>query len=120
MGEIALEPVVQEFADATAKPPLLYELGVEGARKLIQDPGLDCGDRVDHPRAAAGRGHRLTATERHCERKATDRNIPSQTKVFMAERAKATVVSVTASHAVSVSRLGEVARLINEAAQESA
>jgi hypothetical protein len=35
----------------------------------------------------------------------------------MAERAKATVVEVSASHAVGVSRPGEVARLIDEAAQ---
>ncbi|WP_030654560.1 MULTISPECIES: alpha/beta fold hydrolase [Streptomyces] len=46
-----------------------------------------------------------------------DRNIPAEAQVFMAERAKATVVSVSASHAVGVSRPGDVARLINEAAQ---
>lgn len=33
MSDIVLEPAAQESADATAKPPLLYELGVEGARK---------------------------------------------------------------------------------------
>jgi hypothetical protein len=27
-----LQPAAQEFADATAKPPFLYELGPEGAR----------------------------------------------------------------------------------------
>ncbi|MFD8565515.1 alpha/beta fold hydrolase [Streptomyces sp. NPDC059639] len=48
-----------------------------------------------------------------------DRNIPAQLQTFMAERAKATVVSVSASHAVSLSRPGDVARLINEAAQET-
>lgn len=32
-----LEPAAQAFADAAAKPPLLYELGVEGARKLLDD-----------------------------------------------------------------------------------
>ncbi|TXS41763.1 alpha/beta hydrolase [Streptomyces sp. OR43] len=37
MSDIILEPAAQEFADATAKPPLLYELGVEGARKLLDD-----------------------------------------------------------------------------------
>ncbi|EMF29331.1 alpha/beta hydrolase [Streptomyces pseudogriseolus] len=37
MSDIVLEPAAQEFADATAKPPLLYELGVEGARKLLDD-----------------------------------------------------------------------------------
>ncbi|MFF0095367.1 alpha/beta hydrolase [Streptomyces canus] len=37
MSDIVLEPAAQDFADATAKPPLLYELGVEGARKLLDD-----------------------------------------------------------------------------------
>ena len=32
-----LEPAAQQFAEATAKPPLLYELGVDGARKLLDD-----------------------------------------------------------------------------------
>ncbi|MGX1372803.1 acetyl esterase [Streptomyces canus] len=49
MNDIVLEPAAQDFADATAKPPLLYELGVEGARKLLDDvqaqpiekPGVD-------------------------------------------------------------------------------
>ncbi|MEJ8632915.1 MULTISPECIES: alpha/beta fold hydrolase [Streptomyces] len=46
-----------------------------------------------------------------------DLNIPPQVQTFMAERADATSVSVTASHAVCVSRPVDVARLINEAAQ---
>jgi len=37
MSEHVLEPAAQAFADATAKPPLLYELGVDGARKLLDD-----------------------------------------------------------------------------------
>lgn len=37
MSSHILEPAAQDFADATAKPPLLYELGVEGARKLLDD-----------------------------------------------------------------------------------
>ncbi|MDT0401396.1 MULTISPECIES: alpha/beta fold hydrolase [Streptomyces] len=49
-----------------------------------------------------------------------DRNIPPQTQTFMAERARAKVVSVTASHAVSVSHPGDVARLIDEAARAAA
>ncbi len=49
-----------------------------------------------------------------------DRNIPSQVQTYMAERAGATVMEVSASHAVSVSRPGDVARLINEAAQATA
>jgi acetyl esterase len=32
-----LEPAAQEIADATSQPPLLYELGVEGARKVLDD-----------------------------------------------------------------------------------
>jgi acetyl esterase/lipase len=32
-----LEPAAQEIADATSKPPFLYELGPEGARKLLDD-----------------------------------------------------------------------------------
>jgi pimeloyl-ACP methyl ester carboxylesterase len=46
-----------------------------------------------------------------------DKNIPPQAQTFMAERANATAVSVSASHAVAVSRPGDVARLINEAAR---
>lgn len=37
MSTRVLEPAAQEFADATAKPPLLHELGVERARKLLDD-----------------------------------------------------------------------------------
>lgn len=37
MSEHMLEPAAQAFADATAKPPRLHELGVEGARKLLDD-----------------------------------------------------------------------------------
>ncbi|MFJ4467091.1 alpha/beta hydrolase [Streptomyces sp. NPDC089424] len=32
-----LEPAAQEIADATANPPFLYELGPEGARKVLDD-----------------------------------------------------------------------------------
>lgn len=49
-----------------------------------------------------------------------DLNIPLQTQTFMAERAKATALTVTASHAVGVSLPGDVARLINEAAEATA
>ncbi|GAA2207525.1 hypothetical protein GCM10009850_029830 [Nonomuraea monospora] len=37
MNDIVLEPAAQEFAEAAAKPPLLYELGTQGARKLLDD-----------------------------------------------------------------------------------
>jgi acetyl esterase/lipase len=32
-----LEAAAQEFADATSKPPFLYELGPDGARKVLDD-----------------------------------------------------------------------------------
>ena len=32
-----LEPAAQEIADATSKPPFLYELGPDGARKVLDD-----------------------------------------------------------------------------------
>src|SRR5215831_6905161 len=37
MHKHALEPAAQEFADATSHPPFLYELGPEGARKVLDD-----------------------------------------------------------------------------------
>ncbi|MEU7901089.1 alpha/beta hydrolase [Nonomuraea sp. NPDC049152] len=37
MGKHVLEPEAQEIADATANPPFLYELGPEGARKVLDD-----------------------------------------------------------------------------------
>jgi acetyl esterase/lipase len=37
MHEYILEPAAQEFADATSKPPFLYELGPDGARKVLDD-----------------------------------------------------------------------------------
>ena len=37
MREHILEPAAQEIADATSTPPFLYELGVEGARKVLDD-----------------------------------------------------------------------------------
>jgi acetyl esterase/lipase len=37
MSKPILEPVAQELADATANPPYLYELGAEGARKVLDD-----------------------------------------------------------------------------------
>jgi acetyl esterase len=37
MTEHVLEPAAQEFADATATPPFLYELGPEGARKVLDN-----------------------------------------------------------------------------------
>ncbi|MGW7363772.1 alpha/beta hydrolase [Streptomyces sp. NPDC054841] len=37
MAKYILEPEAQEFADATASPPFLYELGPEGARKVLDD-----------------------------------------------------------------------------------
>ncbi|MEU8749776.1 alpha/beta hydrolase [Streptomyces chartreusis] len=37
MTKPILEPAAQEIADATASPPFLYELGPEGARKVLDD-----------------------------------------------------------------------------------
>jgi acetyl esterase/lipase len=37
MPDHVLEPAAQAFADATANPPFLYELGPEGARKVLDD-----------------------------------------------------------------------------------
>jgi acetyl esterase len=37
MNEPVLEPAAQEIADATSKPPFLYELGVERARQVLDD-----------------------------------------------------------------------------------
>ncbi|MFF3920310.1 alpha/beta hydrolase [Streptomyces sp. NPDC001852] len=37
MTKPILEPAAQEVADASAKPPFLYELGPEGARKVLDD-----------------------------------------------------------------------------------
>lgn len=35
--KIVLEPAAQELADATSRPPFLYELGYTGARKVLDD-----------------------------------------------------------------------------------
>ncbi len=37
MSKHVLEAAAQEFADATAQPPFLYELGPDGARKVLDD-----------------------------------------------------------------------------------
>ncbi|GEC10675.1 esterase [Streptomyces spinoverrucosus] len=37
MNNPVLEPAAQKIAEATANPPLLYELGPEGARKVLDD-----------------------------------------------------------------------------------
>jgi acetyl esterase len=37
MTEHVLEPAAQEIADATSKPPFLYELGADGARRVLDD-----------------------------------------------------------------------------------
>jgi acetyl esterase len=37
MTERVLEPEAQAFAEASAVPPFLYELGPEGARKVLDD-----------------------------------------------------------------------------------
>jgi acetyl esterase len=47
VSDIILEPAAREFADATAKPPQLYELGVEGARKLLDDVQAQPIEKLD-------------------------------------------------------------------------
>jgi acetyl esterase len=37
MHKHTLEPAAREFADATSQPPFLYELGPDGARKVLDD-----------------------------------------------------------------------------------
>jgi acetyl esterase len=37
MNEHVLEPAAQEIADATSRPPFLYEIGVANARKVLDD-----------------------------------------------------------------------------------
>jgi len=37
MSKHILEPAAQAIADATSKPPFLYELGADGARKVLDD-----------------------------------------------------------------------------------
>ena len=55
MSEHVLEPAAQAFADATAKPPLLYELGVDGARKLLDDVQAAPIDKPDVDEKEGGR-----------------------------------------------------------------
>ncbi|TDW84354.1 acetyl esterase/lipase [Kribbella pratensis] len=51
MSKHFLEPAAQEFADATSKPPFLYELGPDGARNVLDDvqaapiPKLDVAEK---------------------------------------------------------------------------
>ncbi|WP_433516562.1 alpha/beta hydrolase [Nonomuraea sp. CA-143628] len=47
MTEHILEPAAQEIADATSKPPFLYELGPEGARKVLDDIQAAPIDKLD-------------------------------------------------------------------------
>ncbi len=60
MHDHTLEPAAQDFADATSQPPFLYELGPDGARKVLDDlrarADLEARRRrdVDH-RAGGGR-----------------------------------------------------------------
>jgi len=42
-----LEAAAQQLADATSKPPFLYELGVEGARKVLDDIQAAPVDKLD-------------------------------------------------------------------------
>jgi acetyl esterase len=47
MNKVVLEPAAQGIADATANPPFLYELGPEGARKVLDDLQAAPVDKVE-------------------------------------------------------------------------
>ncbi|MFF9458606.1 alpha/beta hydrolase [Streptomyces flaveolus] len=47
MSKPVLEQAAQEFADATSQPPFLYELGPEGARKVLDDAQAGPVDKPD-------------------------------------------------------------------------
>ncbi|TDK28170.1 alpha/beta hydrolase [Arthrobacter crusticola] len=47
MSKVVLEPGAQIIADATAQPPALADLGVEGARKLLDDLQAAPVDKVE-------------------------------------------------------------------------
>jgi acetyl esterase len=47
MSKHILEPAAQEIADATSKPPFLYELGPRGARKVLDDLQAAPIDKLD-------------------------------------------------------------------------
>ncbi len=47
MAKVVLEPGAQVIADATAQPPALADLGVEGARKLLDDLQAAPVDKVE-------------------------------------------------------------------------
>lgn len=47
MSRHVLEPAAQQFADAAAQPPFVYELGPEGARKLLDDVQAAPVDKLD-------------------------------------------------------------------------
>jgi len=48
-NKVVLEPAVQELADATSKPPFVYELAYADARKVLNDlsgrAGQEAADR---------------------------------------------------------------------------
>jgi acetyl esterase len=47
MNEHGLEPAAQEIANATSKPPYLFELGPDGARKVLDDIQAAPVDKLD-------------------------------------------------------------------------
>ena len=60
MKRPTLEPAAQQIAEATSKPPFLYDLGPEGARKVLDDiqaapvPKLDVDEKwITVPASAA-------------------------------------------------------------------
>ena len=47
MSKPILEPAAQEIADATSSPPFVYELGADGARKVLDDIQAAPIDKLD-------------------------------------------------------------------------
>jgi acetyl esterase len=47
MSEHVLEPAAREIAEATAEPPFLFELGPDGARKVLDDVQAPPIDKPD-------------------------------------------------------------------------
>jgi acetyl esterase len=47
MSKPILEPAAQEIADATSSPPFVYELGADGARKVLDDIQAAPVDKLD-------------------------------------------------------------------------
>jgi hypothetical protein len=60
MSKHVLEPAAKVFAEATARPPFLYEPGPEGAGKLLDDVQAAPITKLEsNPRSAQGARDKL-------------------------------------------------------------